>query len=66
MRAALEDFDSCMNMRNSTMTHEIPYSTFKEWCYGIRKSKKRGPTTILSPEEEEQNVEYTGLSIVTM
>jgi hypothetical protein len=29
MQAALEDFDSGMSMRNSAMSHGIPYSTFR-------------------------------------
>ena len=58
MQAALEDFDSGMSMRNSTGNHSIPYSTFRKWCYGVRKTQKRGPGGVLSPKEEEQIVEY--------
>jgi hypothetical protein len=36
MRAALEDFDSGMSMKNSVGNHGIPYSTFREWYYGKR------------------------------
>jgi hypothetical protein len=48
MKAALEDFDSCMSMRNSASAHGIPYSRFREWCYGMKKTRKRGPTSVLS------------------
>jgi hypothetical protein len=58
MRVALEDFDSGMSMRNFASAHGIPYSTFREWCYGVRKTKKRSPATALSHEEENQIVEY--------
>ena len=30
MRAALEEFDSCMSMLNSTSAHGIPYSAFRK------------------------------------
>jgi hypothetical protein len=58
MTAALADFDSGMSMRGAALTHGIPYSTFSEWCYGVRKSRKRGPAGVLSPGEEAQLVEY--------
>jgi hypothetical protein len=58
MTAALADFDSGMSMRRAALTHGIPYSTFPEWCYGMRKSRKRGPAGVLSPGEEAQLVEY--------
>jgi hypothetical protein len=45
-------------MRNSVGNHGIPYSTFREWCYGVRTTRRRGPGGVLSPEEEEQIVEY--------
>jgi hypothetical protein len=58
MTAALADFDSGMSMRGAAMTHGIPYSTFREWCYGVRKSRKKGPASVLSLGEEAQFVEY--------
>jgi hypothetical protein len=48
MRAALEEFDTGMSMRNSTASHGIPYSTFRDWSYGVKKSMKRGPSSVLS------------------
>jgi hypothetical protein len=45
-------------MRNSTMKHGISYSTFREWCYGVRRTPRRGPGSVLNHEEEEQIVEY--------
>jgi hypothetical protein len=58
MKATLEDFDSGMSKKNSAMSHGIPYSTFREWCYGVRRTWRRGPRGVLSLEEEEQIVEY--------
>ena len=45
-------------MRNSISAHGIPYFTFREWCYGMRKIKKRGLASVLSFEEDNQIVEY--------
>jgi hypothetical protein len=58
MTKALEDFDSGMSMRKSASANGIPYSTFREWCYGVRKSKERGPASMMSLEEENQIMEY--------
>jgi hypothetical protein len=58
MRAALEDFDSRMSMQICASAHGIPYSTFREWCYGMRKTMKRGPASVLSLEENNQIMEY--------
>ena len=58
MTAALANFDSYMSMRGAAMTHGIPYSTFREWCYGMRKSRKRGLAGVLSPGKKAQLVEY--------
>jgi hypothetical protein len=58
MTKALEDFDSGMSMRKSASANGIPYSTFREWCYGVMKKRRRGPARVLSPEIENQIVEY--------
>jgi hypothetical protein len=58
MIKVLEDFDSGMSMRNFASANGIPYSTFREWCYGVMKKRRRGPARVLSPEIENQIVEY--------
>lgn len=45
-------------MRQAASTFNIPYSTFREWCYGIRTTRKKGPPTVLSTVEEEELVKY--------
>jgi hypothetical protein len=52
----------------------IPYSWFREHCYGLRTSRARGAKDILSPQEEGQLVEWLmqmaeaghGLTIVAL
>ena len=58
MTRALTAYDEGMSMRQASQCHGIPYSTFREWCYGERKSRKRGPAGVLSPAEEELIVAY--------
>ena len=58
LQEALAAVDGGMAMRQAAATYNIPYSTFKEWCYGIRTSRKRGPPTVLKPAEEEELVNY--------
>ena len=58
MERALTAYDEGMSMREASQCHGIPYSTFREWCYGERKSRKRGPACVLSPTEEKLIVEY--------
>ena len=35
-------------------TYQIPYSSFRDWCYGMPKSTARGSKGVLIVEEEEQ------------
>lgn len=58
LREALATVDDGMSMRKATTTFNIPYSSFREWCYGIRSTRKKGPPTVLSPEEEDELVKY--------
>lgn len=53
LRETLAAVDDGMSMRKATTTFNIPYSSFREWCYGIRNTRKKGPPTTLSPEEDE-------------
>ena len=50
--------DEGMNIKKASDTYGIPYSTFHEWCYGLRKSQQRGCLGILSVAEEEEIVYY--------
>lgn len=43
--------DSGMNMRKGALTHHIPYSSFRDWCYRLPKSKACGAKGILSANE---------------
>jgi len=58
MRAALVEHDLGASMMQATSAHDIPYSTFWDWCYGMRKSRKRGIQGVFTTEEEEQLVQY--------
>ena len=50
--------DGGMNMHKAAQLYHIPYSSFREWCYSVRTSRKRGPPTVLTPSEEKQLVDY--------
>ena len=58
LREALAAVDGGMSMKKAAATYSIPYSTFREWCYGIRTSRKKGPPTVLKLAEEEELVNY--------
>ena len=58
MARALGAYDEGMNMHQASHYHGIPYSTFRDWCYGTSKSRKRGSVDVLSPAEEELLVAY--------
>lgn len=58
LQQALAAFDDGVSMRKAAVTYNIPYSTFREWCYGIRTSRKKGPSSVLKPAEEEELVAY--------
>ena len=45
-------------MREASKKHGIPYSSLRDWCYGVRTSRKRDPPPILNPVEEQLIVEY--------
>lgn len=45
-------------MRKASQEFNIPYSTLREWCYGVRTSRKRGTSAVLNPTEERQLVDY--------
>ena len=55
---ALAAVDGGMSMKKASDLHHIPYSSFREWYYGSRISRKLGPPAVLSPSEEKQLVDY--------
>ena len=58
LQKAIAAVDGGMSMRKAAATYSIPYSTFREWCYGIRTSRKKGSPIVLKPAEEEELVNY--------
>lgn len=58
LREAMACVDGGMSMKKASDMYHIPYSTFREWCYGIRRTRKRGPAAVLSPSKEQQLVDY--------
>ena len=58
LREASAAVDAGMTMRKAAATYSIPYSTFREWYFGVRTSRKKGPPTVLKPAEEEELVNY--------
>ena len=55
---ALAAVDGGMSMKKASDLYHIPYSSFREWYYGLRTSRKMGPPAVLSPSEEKQLVDY--------
>jgi hypothetical protein len=43
-----------MSMKKASEQFRIPYSSFREHCYGLRKSRNRGAKGVLSTNEEQQ------------
>jgi hypothetical protein len=54
LSSAIAAHDSGMSMKKASETFNIPYSSFKEHCYGMRKSRVRGIKEVLTLEEEQQ------------
>jgi hypothetical protein len=47
-----------MSMNKASDTFNIPYSSFREHCYGLRTSLVRGEKGVLTLEEEGQLVQW--------
>ena len=45
-------------MKEASHRYNIPYSSVRDWCYGIWRSRKRGPLAVLNPEEKQLLVDY--------
>ena len=44
-------------MKASEQFH-IPYNSFREHCYGLRRSRKRGAARVLSHAEEQELADW--------
>jgi hypothetical protein len=58
LRKALAAVDDGQSMKKAAEENHIPYSSFRDWCYGKTRSRKRGVKAVLSPEEEAQIVDF--------
>jgi hypothetical protein len=47
-----------MSMKKASEQFHIPNSSFREHCYGMRKSRIRGVPGVLSKEEEQQLIDW--------
>jgi hypothetical protein len=54
LSSAIAAFDSGMSMKKASEQFHIPYSSFREHCYGTKKSRRRGAKGVLSDEDERQ------------
>ena len=45
-------------MKEASRRYNIPYSSVKDWCYGIWRSRKHGPPAILNPKGKQLLVDY--------
>ena len=55
---ALAAVDDGYSMLKAARDHHIPYTTFRSWCDGSTRSRKRGVKAVLSPAEESLIVDY--------
>jgi hypothetical protein len=58
LSSAIAAFDSGMSMEKASEQFHIPYSSFREHCYGMRKSRRRGAKGVLLDDEDRQLVEW--------
>jgi hypothetical protein len=54
LSAAIAAFDNGMTMKKTSEQFQVPYTSFREHVYGMRKSRTRGAKGVLSEEEERQ------------
>jgi hypothetical protein len=58
LRQGIAAVDNGMSMKKAAETYGIPYSSFRDWCYGRTSTRLRGARGVLTGEEEEQIVQY--------
>lgn len=52
--AAVKAFKDGMSIRKAAKSNKIPFETLRKHVQGIHESKKRGPKTYLTPDQEEE------------
>jgi hypothetical protein len=50
--------ENALSIREASTKYHIPYSSFRDWCYGNTRSRERGTKGMLTANEENQPVEY--------
>ena len=50
LQRAMAAIDDGMNINKASKTFHIPYSSLRDWCYGVRTSRKHGAHCTRSPE----------------
>lgn len=50
--------DNGKSMKKAAAENYIPYSSFRDHCYGKTRSRRRGVEGVLTAEEEKELVEY--------
>ena len=58
LKATMDAVDGGSSMREASRKFHVPYSSLREWCYGMCSSCKRGPPPVLNAEEEQLIVNY--------
>lgn len=58
LRCAMAAVDNGKTMKKAAEENIIPYSSFRDHCYGKTRSRKRGVHGVLTPEEEQEIVDY--------
>ena len=58
LRKALAAVDDGISMKKVAEENGIPYSSFRDWCYGKTRSHKRGVKAVLNLEDEAQIVDF--------
>jgi hypothetical protein len=54
LSSAIAAHDNGMSMKKASEQFNISYSSFREHCYGVRKSRKMGVPGVLIAGEEQQ------------
>lgn len=58
LRCAMAAVDDGKTMKKAAEENNIPYSSFRDHCYGKTRSRRRGVQGVLTPEEEKELVDY--------
>ena len=58
LRRAMAAVDNGKSMKKAAAENNIPYSSFRDHCYGKTRSRRRGVEGVLTAEEEKELVDY--------